>query len=70
MSPFPDAFCIPYRVFLSHVAENTANGGQSRMVRNLKIHTKQFRRKLLWVALLCLGASLVFLYDRVVGGLV
>ena len=40
------------------------------MVRNLKIHTKQFRRKLLWVALLCLGASLVFLYDRVVGGLV
>ena len=34
------------------------------MGRNLKIHTKQFRRKLLWVALLCLGAALVFLYDR------
>ena len=40
------------------------------MVRNLKMHTKQFRRKFLWVALLCLGAALVFLYDRVVGGLV
>ena len=50
--------------------EHTADGGQSRMGRNLKIHTKQFRRKLLWVALLCLGAALVFLYDRVVGGLV
>ena len=40
------------------------------MVQNLKMHTKQFRRKLLWVVLLCLGAALVFLYDRVVGGLV
>ena len=50
--------------------EHTADGGQSRMVRNLEIYTKQFRRKLLWVALLCLGAALVFLYDRVVGGLV
>ena len=70
MPPSSDDFCNPYRVFLTHVTENTANGGQSFMVRDLKMHTKQFRRKLLWVALLCLVAALVFLYDRVVGGLV